>query len=172
MKQLILILGSLLFLASCSKRPVDKLFTHYKQDDKVIAATLPGWLVEKGLKMAFDDADDAESLNAFKSVIKDVDKLRVLISTDTKPNPQIENLTKNMESAKYELYGMVNNKDNKINLWVKEKKDLVKDVFVFITNDDNVVLLQLKGDIDMNALQKVDLNKSITKGKSALKAGA
>lgn len=159
MKYLIIICSTIILFASCSSKTVDKLFTHYKQDDKVIAATLPGWLVEKGLRMAIKNSNNEEDIAAFKSIIKDVDKLRVLVSTDIKPNPELSSLSKNMEKDDYELYGMVNNKDSKINLWVKEKKNKVKDVFLFINSEDNIVLMHLKGEINMDALQKVDLSK-------------
>ncbi len=172
MKNIILLLFTIILFGSCSSKTVDNLFTHYKQDNEVVAATLPGWLVEKGLSMAFSSNTDEEGLAMFKNVIKDVDKLRVLVSTDAKPNPELKNLSQNLTKEKYELYGMVNHKDTKFNLWVKEKKKNVKDVFLFINSDDNVVLLHLKGEIDMDALQKINLNKTKTMSESKVSKGA
>lgn len=152
------LLAALFLLSSCSNQTVDRLFTHYKKDDSAIAATLPGWLVEKGLSLAFKQ-EGPEALAQFRDVVKDIKKVRVLVSKNKAENHLVKSLSKNMVREKYELFTMVRHQDSNINLWVRENKTVAKDIFVFIQSDDNVVLLQVKGEIDMSSVEKIDINQ-------------
>ena len=158
MKYIVSLAFTLILLSSCQRSPVDRLFSKYKSEDNSFAATLPGWLIEKGISAAFDENDDAQ-LASFESVVTNIKKIRVLVGKDPQTNKQeIRNMNDALTKAKYELYGMVNSKGTNLNFWVKEKKERIRDVFLFINGDDKVVLLQVKGDIDMAALEKIDLN--------------
>lgn len=158
MKHSILLLLTVILAASCSNKTVDKLFTHYKKDESVIAATIPGWLVEKGLHFALKQ-ESIEELHDVQKVVRNIKKLRLLVSSDMVESAPVKNLSANLRKEKYELFGMVNNRDAKVNIWIQENSGRVKDVFLYVKSDEYVVLLQVKGDIDMNALEKVDVNK-------------
>ena len=145
-----------ILMTSCHRNTVNRLFTEYKKDDKVIAATVPGWMVEKGLNLAFKD--DSISMETFNKVVHDIDKLRVLVSSDVNPDRKHRNISTSMEKSNYENYAMVNYPEAKFNLWVKEKKNKVRDIFLYVTTEENVVLLQIKGDINMDELEKVQIN--------------
>ena len=38
---------------------------------------------------------------------------------------------------------------------------MIQDIFLHIADDDRIILVQVKGDIDMDALEKIDLDKTI-----------
>ena len=154
--RLLIVIAFTMLMTSCHRNTVNRLFTEYKKDDNVIAATVPGWMVKKGLDLAFDD--DEESMEIFNSVVQNVEKLRVLVSSDINPDRKHKNIVQSMEKANYENYAMVSHPEANFNLWVKEKNNKVKDIFLYVTTEDNVVLLQIKGDLNMDELQKIQLD--------------
>ena len=97
-------------------------------------------------------------METFNKVVHDIDKLRVLVSSDVNPDRKHRNISTSMEKSNYENYAMVNYPEAKFNLWVKEKKNKVRDIFLYVTTEENVVLLQIKGDINMDELEKVQIN--------------
>ena len=91
------------------------MFTHYKKQDAAFAATLPGWLVERGLKMAFAETDDT-AIKDIRSVVKNIDKIRVLVSDNniSKIIPY-RTVKSELQNDQYELFGMVNSKGTNLN---------------------------------------------------------
>jgi hypothetical protein len=143
-------------LASCQRSTVDSLFSKYKKDDNVIAATLTGWLVERGLSMALKN--DEEAKNTLDKVVNNIKKVRVLVSMDNKSDRPLKDISSKMREGNYQMFAMVNHPEGKFNLWIKEKENKVRDIFLYINSDENIVLLQVKGDINMDVLEKVNLN--------------
>jgi hypothetical protein len=156
MMRLLIVFILAMLMTSCHRNGVNRLFTEYKKDDNVIVVTVPGWMVEKGLNLAFED--DEESMIIFKSIVQNVQKLRVLVSSDVNPDRKHKNITHSMDKANYDNYAMFNHPEANFNLWVKEKNNKVKDIFLYVTTEDNVVLLQIKGDLNMDELQKIQLD--------------
>jgi hypothetical protein len=155
----IIVLASI--LTSCSRNPVNKLFDEMKKDDRVVAFTLPGWMVNKAFGFAMkDDEMPNEELNKLQSIAADLKKIRVCVNN--KPNQQTRDAItkgiKGLDNQGYDVFALVKNETNSYSFHVQEKKDVIKGLLFQINTTDNVALIYLDSEISKSTFEKINFN--------------
>lgn len=148
-------------LSSCSRNPVNKLFDDMKKDDRVVALTLPGWMINKafGLALMSEDLPNDE-INKLQNVAGDLKKIRVCVNN--KPSQlRRDALTKGikkLDNRGYEVYAMARNENNSYSFHVQENKEIIKGLLFQINSKDNVALIYMEAEISKSTFEKMNLN--------------
>lgn len=161
MKNTITFLLLIFLTSSCSRNPVNKLFDDMKKDDRVVAFTLPGWMINKAFGFALKgDEIPNDELSKLQSVVGDLKKIRVCVNN--KPSQITKNSLskgiKDLDKDGYDVYAMVRNETNSYSFHVQEKKDVVKGLLFQINTTDNVALIYLDTEISKSTFEKINLN--------------
>jgi hypothetical protein len=107
---------------------------------------------------------NVEESSDFENLIKDIEKIAVLIYKKENKALNSENINgiiKGLKKEKYVELMIINESGNKINLYKKDKKDRTVGFAAFVDNEESLVLIDVKGSIDfkkfMELKNKIDL---------------
>lgn len=136
---------------SCAKNPVNDMFEDAKKLDNTYALTVPGWLLRTSISKGIKDEDVKENITELESIKNGIKGARVLVSSKVDPTTLSKFNLANQDLANkgYDSYMFVKNKSANVNVWAKESKGKLKDIFFFVTanEDNNIVLFKLETDI-------------------------
>jgi hypothetical protein len=100
----------------------------------------------------------------FTELVKDIDKIIVLQYEKQKTSfdkNEILNLTKKLEDEGFVEIMILQEAENKINLYVKKKRNKTTGFSAVIENNNNLVLIDIKGSLDftrfMELKKKIDI---------------
>lgn len=151
---------SALVLSSCSRNPINKIFDDAKKEDNILALSLPGWMVQKGVKLAMKDEKVGSDVNEINTVAGAIKKVRVLVKSNntveftSKMNKSVADLS----SKNFETYAMIKSGDTNVTVYGKEKKNTLEDLFFYVNGDDNLAILHLKTKISIADFEKLNLS--------------
>ncbi len=145
-------LSTILFFISCSNKAVDQIFTHYKKQDIEFAATIPGWAIRAGLRVAKNYSED-DTFKDINKIIEKIYKVRLLVTDKNTIKDSYQFVHSNLTKDRFELYGKVKSNQTYFDLWVKEKNDKIQDIFLYVNDNTDLVLVQIKGRINLKALE-------------------
>ena len=155
----LLLLFTLLNLDLFAQKSIKCLFNDLKKDEKSFAISVPGWLVKTGLNYASNHTEENDRLlfEKFKDVIK---KVRVLVidGTEKDHTESFEHFYSKSEKDKLELYASVKEDKNKINVYVEEKDDIIKNFFLTVKGEKEIVLLHIKAELPMKLFKDTDFS--------------
>lgn len=107
---------------------------------------------------------DTDNNPEFGDLIKDIDKIMVLIYEKEKQKftkDDIIKLKKNLKKEKYVDLMLINQNGNNINLYSRDRKGKTIGFAALINNKESMVLIDVKGSIDfskfMDLKNKIDL---------------
>lgn len=154
MRRTIIIVFSLLIQISLSaqSKTIEKFRKAYPEDQNVFfySSTLNMLNIEESLD--------------FEDLIKDIEKIAVLIYKKENKAFSAEKISGIVESLKKEKYVelmIINESGNKINLYKKDKRDKTVGFAALVNNEESLVLIDVKGSIDfkkfMELKNKIDL---------------
>jgi len=152
----ILLLLFLLFtaqiIALTQSNSMEKFRKAYPEDQNV-------FFYSSTLKML-----DTDNNPEFGDLIKDIDKIMVLIYEKEKQKftkDDIIKLKKNLKKEKYVDLMLINQNGNNINLYSRDRKGKTIGFAALINNKESMVLIDVKGSIDfskfMDLKNKIDL---------------
>ncbi len=151
-----------ILIAQCqltAQKSIGCLFNDLKKDDKSFAITLPGWLVRTGLNYASNhtEENDRALLETLKGVIK---KVRVLVieSTDKDHSQAFEKFYSKSEKDHLELYASVKDDGNRVNIYVEEKEEIIKNLFLTVNGGKEIVLVHIKADLPLKTFKETDFS--------------
>jgi len=160
-KYLLLLVLPFFFVAQgSSQRAVNKLINQVKKHDKAVAFTIPGWIMRTGLRFALEEEEPTLE-KGYRDLISGIRQLR-FVAVDDKVEIESEKLNKIINTLKtkdgFEDYARVRDKGNNVHVMVREKKDRIKNLFVLVHGEDQMVVLNFKTDISMEELKNADLS--------------
>lgn len=127
------------------------MFDDAKKLENTYALSVPGWLLRTAISKGIKDENVQENITELESIKNGIKGARVLVSSKIDPNTLTRFNLANQDLANkgYDSYMFVKNKSANVNVWAKESKGKLKDIFFFITasEDNNLVLFKLDTDI-------------------------
>lgn len=158
MKNLIILL-SIVLLSSCSRSPVHSFINEYNQEDHTMSLTVPGWLVRAGSNAAFKEMADDEDQAGLKEISKSLGKIRVMVAQEgVVPTKAVKGLIVSARDNSYEEYVTVREKNKIVNVMVKQEKDIVKNLLVLVSSEDEFVIAHIDSNISIDELQKTQIS--------------
>ena len=138
------------------QKTVNKFIDKIKKHESAVAMTLPGWFIRTGINLAtwgIEDQDEREIVNLGKKVKKlrfvVVDKPHHITKEDTK-----EFLRKVKEKEGFDEYTTVRDGSTYVYVLVKEKKNKIEYLTIFVRGEENVALINLKTDLTFDDLKR------------------
>lgn len=158
MKYLFILL-SIVFISSCSRSPVHSFIDEYNQEDHTLSLTIPGWLVRKGSTAAFKDIADDEDQAGLKDIANKLGKVRVMVAQEgVVPTKAVKNLITKARDHHYEEYVTVRDDGKIINVMAKQDQEIVKNLLVLVSSDEEFVIAHIDSNISMDDLQKAQIS--------------
>lgn len=145
MRKLFILLIAIAFLFSgCETNPgVSKAFAKYSHKEGVTSITVPGWLISIGASLGDLEPEERDLLDC-------IDKVKVLSIENPDLNARINlheefyaEINKNND---YEELLTVNDKDEKVTIFGRMDKEVIKEMVVLVGGDDNV-MVYLRGEV-------------------------
>lgn len=158
MKNLFILL-SLVLLSACSRSPVHSFIDEYNQEDHTVSLTIPGWLVRAGSNAAFKDIADDEDQAGLKEIADKLGKVRVMVAREgVVPTMAVKDLISEARDHQYEEYVTVRDDGKIVNVMAKQDAEIVKNLLVLISSDDEFVIAHIDSNISMNDLEKAQIS--------------
>ena len=168
MKNLLILLGIVL-ISSCSRSPVNSFIDEYNQEDHTMSLTVPGWLVRAGSNAAFKEMADDEDQAGLKEIAQSLGKIRVMVAQEgVIPIMAVKDLVIEARDNQYEEYVTVRQKNKIVNVMVRQDDDIVKNLLVLVSSDEEFVIAHIDSDLSMKELQNAQIswNKEREKNKT------
>ncbi|MEJ6613189.1 MAG: DUF4252 domain-containing protein [Saprospiraceae bacterium] len=111
---------------------------------------------------------DEEDQVGLKGISKSLGKIRVMVAQEgVVPMNAVKDLVISARDNKYEEYVTVREKNKIVNVMVKQDADIVKNILVLVSSDDEFVIAHIDADLSMNDLQNAQIswNKERNKNK-------
>jgi hypothetical protein len=155
---LALIFSTIILLGSCSRNPINQMFTEAKKNDNAFAVQVPGWLIRTAIGKAIKDETIEETITELEAAKSGIKGARVLVATklSAAAYTDLNKRSNALEGQGFDNYLSFKSKDAKVNLYAKESKNRLKDLFFFAnTAENSVVLFNIKTDISTADFQKI-----------------
>lgn len=140
----------LLFIAANSLHAQDYgLYWKYKDYDGAIAVSVPRWATFVGSAFIEDKTD--------RQLVRKVRKVRVLFFEDQSPFSQRDMKRFSKKAHRRHLDELLTVRHGKtlVNVFVKERKAIIKKVVLLFNTDEGSGLVTVKGHLDLEDLNKV-----------------
>ncbi len=155
----LLILLSIVLISSCSRSPVHSFIDEYNQEDHTVSLTVPGWLVRKGSTAAFKDIGDEEDQAGLKEIANKLGKVRVMVAREgVVPTKAVKELITEARGHQYEEYVTVRDDGKIVNVMAKQNAEIVENLLVLVSSDDEFVIAHIDANISMEDLQKAQIS--------------
>ncbi len=136
---------------------VNDLFREFKDENHAEYVSIPPFLMKLG--MMFADNDDAEAKLASK-----INSLKVLDLEECSPavKERFRKRVEQLDDDKYETLMHVNDAGDKVQILIRQKEDLIKEMLIICGGDDDCALILMKGNFkmeDLNGLVEMETDK-------------
>jgi hypothetical protein len=116
---------------------------------------LPGLVLQLGLPILKVSAEDQVERDAM-DLLKDVSSIKLLVGTEEDmPKRDRIRLLRDLSRSGYEPLVQVRSKDQQIDVIIREKDDLVRNLVVLIDGDEEVIFFSLKTRIHLDDLENI-----------------
>jgi len=128
----------------------------YNRNDLSLNLTLPGWLIDLGAAVAVLSTDDPQEKEAYR-LMKKVKRMKVLVLEDgTRLDDQyVAGLMSKMKRDKYEDLIHVRSNGERVNVLIREDKDVIKNLFFLVRENEEAVLVSMKTKLTMDQVNAV-----------------
>jgi Lhr-like helicase len=143
----------------------DKFIDKLLKDDYSMAIRVPGWAVRTTGKLASYDLEGDEK-KIVRELSKSVKRARVLVNTNlpNKYDEELSALYNYFGDNNYDEYMQVRSEGNNITLWAQQKGENIKNiVLVVMNNEDDSAVINLKTDLDIDRLKRMNFFKEMQK---------
>jgi len=149
---LLVILAVTYVIVAAQSKSIERFRKLHKEDQNV-------FFYSSTIKML-----NAENEPEFADLIKDIDKVMVLLYEKDKQKlktEEIAGLKNDLHEEKYVPLLLINENGNTINLYKRDKKEKTVGFAALVDNKDNFVIIDVKGSIDFKKFiefkNKIDL---------------
>jgi hypothetical protein len=141
------------------QKSIKCLFNDLKKDEKSLAITVPGWLIKKGMNYAakYTDEGDIALFDSIKDALKKV-RILVINSTNKNHSKAFNDFYQKASKDNLELYASFKEENNKINIYINEKEESIKNFFLTVQGESEMVLLHIKADLPLKTFNQTNFS--------------
>ena len=133
---------------------ISKYFDQYLDDDNFTVVYVSGKMFDMIAKVDIDELQEEEA-KAIMDIAKDIKGLRVLV-TDVNPKQYYKEARKLVNTDDgYEILLTVRDKGDNVNFWIKEKNNVIEELFLLVGSEDEFVLVSFLGRLDLNKIAQL-----------------
>ena len=162
MKKHILIFGFFLLCINISSQSlIDKYYDKYSGTEGYTSVYISKYMFD----MFKNNQGNVNVQGDMEQVISKLDCIKIIATDDDPSTPVPVNLyndiMKSIPSSSYKEVMIVKDKDQNVNIYMKEVKDKIAELLLVIGGTDGQVLISIQGDIDMNSIAKIASSMNI-----------
>jgi hypothetical protein len=143
-----LILAAVLSLQVQAGDPFEKLYSKYAENEDITSINLTETMLRIASK--FLDEEDVEA----REVINSIESIKILVSEHKKVDGFFDDALAVINGGNYEDIIRVNDADDKVRIAVDESGDRIRDIVILVESEDELVFMNITGDIDVNQVGK------------------
>jgi len=150
---ILLVLPILLSAQPSLNRSINKFYRSHKKDAGAVNIALPGWLLRVGaLFVSGGDAD--EETKAALKYVKHIKKMKVLVMEDGHrvTKEESKQFLRQIQGKGMNELITIRDKEMSVNIMVKEKKDVIRKLMIFVRSDEELIMVNLKTKISMDQI--------------------
>ena len=148
----VLLIAFLLPLTTNAQRSVNRFIDKYYNKENVTTVELSGFLLKVAAK--FVDEDEG------KDIIASINRLQVMVMDGT--NHVTKDALKNFKSKvvkdDFEELMVIRDGSTTVDFYIKEENGVIKNILLLVNDDEEFVMLNLKGKLKFEDLQKLDFD--------------
>jgi len=131
----------------------NSFYNKYKSNNNSFNLTLPGWVIDLGATIAVWTTDDKEEKEAFR-LMKNIQRMKLLVLEEgvNVKDKHIKKMYASLKNNDYEDLVQVRDGDTRVNILIREKKDKIRNIFLFVHEPDEAVMLSLKTKLSMDEI--------------------
>lgn len=130
---------------------ISKFFAEYENDTRFTHISVSGKLFDMASKVEQSD----EEMKQLQELAGQVEYLKVLVGSEFPESIAAHAKALSTVKGHFEDLVTINDKNAKVNLMIREKNGIVSELFAVIAENNNFVLVSLRGKINLNDLSKV-----------------
>lgn len=138
-----------------SQRCIKQLFKEIKKEGYTFAITAPAWLVKAGINAAADHNDMEKDKEIWLSLKDKIKGVRFLINDNSNEKQQdiMKQFAQNASKENLELYASFTEGKDRVQLFVEEKKDKIKNLLFLINGDTENIIFHIKTDLSLTEFE-------------------
>lgn len=138
-----------------AQRSVKKLFCEAKKEGYSFAITVPGWLARKGLNLVTKHTM-SEDKDKWMSLVDNIKGVRFLLNENctAKQRDLLKSFAAHATQNDFQLYASFAEGKNKVQLFVEEKKEKIKNLLFLINGEQEAIIVQIKTDLSLSELEQ------------------
>lgn len=145
------VISAFVVSANAQVEPIKAFYNKYKNYENATQLKLQGWLIRLAAKHT--DEEGAEQL------LKKITHLRLLSIEDGNPVSLEESrdLIKQLKKESYEELLNVRDGTERVDILIREKKDVITEILLLVSDKDEFLLLSLEGRLKFSDLNDLDI---------------
>jgi hypothetical protein len=134
-------------------KSINKFYRQYKHQEEVTNFSLPGWLIRFGLGISGEKKNMEE---VELTLVKSLKKVRLLVSEGVTPikKEDYNTLLTGLKEESFEDFFSLRQDGADVRLYVREKKDKVKNLLLLVNEDEEFVMISLKTKLPTEVLEE------------------
>ncbi len=135
---------------------INKFYKKYKIKNQSMNMTVPGWLISLGASVAMISTDDHQEKEVLR-LMKGVKQVKVLMLEDSKKlkDKHVEQLFASLRKNSFEDLVLVRDSESRVNILIREDHELIKNMFVLVRDDEEMVMVSMKTKLTMDQINDV-----------------
>ena len=132
---------------------VNRFFTKHSASDNAISVDISGLLIKVAAKIAAEEHEAAK-------ILASINRLQVLVLEDENPvsADEMYDFTKKLRKDDFEDLMTIREGKTRVNFLIREKNDKILNLLILVSEEDNFVMLNLKGKIKFSDLNKLNFD--------------
>ena len=138
-----------------AQRCIKQLFKDIKKEGYSFAITAPAWLVKAGINAAADHNSLEKDKEIWLSLKDKIKGVRILINDKSNEKQQdiMKLFAQNATKENLELYASFTEGKDRVQLFVEEKKDKIKNLLFLINTDSENIIFHIKTDVSLSEFE-------------------
>ena len=150
---------------------IEKYFQQYIDNEDFTVVYVSPKMFSLISKLDLNEVDNDPEAKIVMETIKDIKGLRVL-KTDINSLARYKEAMNTINTKEYEVLVTVRDKDQNVNIWVKEDADKISELLLLVGAVDEFVMLSFVGNIDLDKISKLANNIDISGAEHLEKVGS
>ena len=132
---------------------VNRFFNKHSASKNAISVDISGILIKVAAKIAAEEHEAAE-------ILASINRLQVLVLEDENPvsASEFQSFTTKLRKDDFEDLMTVREGKTRVNFFIREKNDKIQNILILVSEEDNFVMLNLKGKIKFSDLNKLNFD--------------
>lgn len=142
--------------AQAQTRSINSFYNKYRFKKDVFNASIPGWLVRMGVGIGKTYTDDVDGAHAAMDMAKKVRKLKLMVMEDMNlvKSKDFKKLIHGVRKDGFEELMTVRDEGTKINIFIREKKDEIRNMLILVNEPEEFMMLSLKTKLTMDEVNE------------------